>query len=203
MRSVRVVLLCASVLCGVALGVGCASTSTPARFHTLLPPPGDAAAAPARTASGLRVEVAPVTLPVQVDVAQIVVRLPDDSMRALEHERWIAPLADEIRSALALRIDAALAAAPVTPAAPAPWRVTLEVQRFDSTLGGSAGLQALWWLEQPGRGTVLRCQGLDRESVAASPVALVAGHRAIVQRLGDAIARALRAAAAGGTPACG
>jgi uncharacterized lipoprotein YmbA len=203
MRSVRVVLLCASVLCGVAVGAGCASTSTPARFHTLLPPAGADAPAQTRAAPALRVEVQPVTLPVQVDVAQLVVRLPDDSMRALEHERWIAPLADEIRSALALRIDAALAAAPAVSAAGPPWRVALEVQRFDSTLGGSAAVQALWSLEQPGRGTVLRCLVSDREAVAASPVALVMGHRAIVQRLGDAIARALRAAAAGGVPACG
>jgi hypothetical protein len=142
-----------------------------------------------------------VTLPVQVDVAQIVVRLPDDSMRALEHERWIAPLGDEIRAALALRIDAALASLP--PGAPAaPWRVALDVQRFDSTLGGAAGLQVLWSLQQPGHGTVLRCQVTDREAVASGPAALVEGHRALLRRLADAIVRALRAAAAGAVPAC-
>ena len=106
------------------------------------------------------------TLPVQVDVAPIVVRLPDDSMRALEHERWIAPLADEIRAALALRIDAALAAAPAAPTAAAPWRVALDVQRFDSTLGGAASMQAVWSLQQAGSGVLLRCQVNDREPVA-------------------------------------
>ncbi|HET9205538.1 MAG TPA: ABC-type transport auxiliary lipoprotein family protein [Burkholderiaceae bacterium] len=191
----------AAALMGVAGLVGCASTSTPARFHTLMPPVVEAAPA-ARPAPALRAEVMPVTLPVQVDVAPIVVRLPDDSMRALEHERWIAPLADEIRSALALRIDAALAAAPATPTTAAPWRVALEVQRFDSTLGGAAGLQALWSLQQAGGSVVLRCQVNDREPVAAGAVALVSGHRSIVGRLGDAIGRAVRAAANGGTPAC-
>ena len=142
------------------------------------------------------------TLPVQVDVAPIVVRLPDDSMRALEHERWIAPLADEIRAALALRIDAALAAAPAAPTAAAPWRVALDVQRFDSTLGGAASVQAVWSLQQAGSGVLLRCQVNDREPVAAGPVALVAGHRLIVERLGDAIGRAVRAAAGGAAPAC-
>ena len=181
---------------------GCASTSTPARFHTLMPPVASGAAAAARPAPALRAEVLPVTLPVQVDVAPIVVRLPDDSMRALEHERWIAPLADEIRAALALRIDAALAAAPATPTAAAPWRVALEVQRFDSTLGGTASMQAVWSFQQAGSSVVLRCQINDREPVAAGPVSLVAGHRLIVERLGDAIGRAVRAAAGGATPTC-
>jgi uncharacterized lipoprotein YmbA len=191
----------AAVLGLVAGLCGCASTSEPARFHTLLPAAGDRAATSTRAAPPVRVEVLPVTLPVQVDVAQIVVRLPDDSMRALEHERWIAPLADEIRAALALRIDAALSDLAAT-SVDAPWRVTLDVQRFDSTLGGAAGLQALWSLQPSGNGTALRCQVNDREAVAAGPAALVSGHRAMLQRLGDAIARALRTAATGGKPAC-
>ena len=193
-RRVVAALVLAAGLCG------CASNSTPARFHTLMPPLVGAAPA-SRPAPALRAEVLPVTLPVQVDVAPIVVRLPDDSMRALEHERWIAPLADEIRAALALRIDAALAAAPATPTAAAPWRVALEVQRFDSTLGGAASLQAMWSLQQAGSVT-LRCQLNDRQPVAAGPVALVAGHRLIVERLGDAIGRAVRAVAGGATPTC-
>jgi hypothetical protein len=48
----------------------------------------------------------------------------------------------------------------------------------------------------------LRCQVNDREAVAPGITALVAGHRALMQRLGDAIARALRAVAAGVAPAC-
>lgn len=196
-------LACAAAL-GLAAGLfGCATTSRPARFHTLVPAAG--AAAPttaARGAAGVRVEVLPVTLPAQVDVPQIVVRLPDDSMRALEHERWIAPLADEIRAAVSLRIDAALVGAPAPAAADPPWRLQLEVQRLDSTLGGAASLQALWSLQQ-GKGTVLRCQAADRQAVAIGPAALVDGHRAMLERLGDAIGRAVRAAASGAVPTCG
>jgi uncharacterized protein len=180
---------------------GCSTTSTPARFHTLLPA-ADAATPAARVAPNVRVELTAVTLPAQVDVPQIVVRLPDDSMRALEHERWIAPLADEMRAALALRIDAALANAPAATNTTAPWRVALDVQRFDSTLGGAASLQATWSLQQQGSATLLRCQITDRQAVADGPVALVAAHRAMLERLGDVIARALRSAAAGGVPAC-
>jgi uncharacterized lipoprotein YmbA len=189
----------AAVWLGLLVGLGgCASSGAPARFHTLLAS-GEGAGVSARAAPALRVEVLPVTLPVQVDVAQIVVRLPDGSMRPLEHERWIAPLADEIRAALALRIDAALADVPSNSGA--PWRVTIDVQRFDSTLGASASLQALWSLQAPG-GAALRCQVNDREAVASGITALVTAHRALIERLGDAIARALRAAAAGAAPAC-
>jgi uncharacterized protein len=187
---------------GLAAGLcGCASSGAPARFHSLMAPI-DGAAASTRAAPGLRVEVLPVTLPAQVDVPQIVVRLPDDSMRALEHERWIAPLADEIRAAIVLRIDAALSAAPAPAVASQPFRIALEVQRFDSTLSGTASLQALWSLQPPGSSTALRCQVNDRQAVANGPAALVAGHRALLERLGDAIGRALRTAAAGGVPVC-
>jgi uncharacterized protein len=192
----------AVALCLAIALPGCGTTSTPARFHSLVAPPDDAAARATRSAPDLRVELMPVTLPAQVDVPQIVVRLPDDSLRALEHERWIAPLADEIRTALRLRIDAALGAAPAAAAA-APWRVALDVQRFDSALGGAASLQVTWSLQQQGSGALLRCRVTDRQAVADGPVALVAAHRAILERLGDAIARALRSAAAGGVPACG
>ena len=80
--------------------------------------------------------------------------------------------------------------------------VALEVQRFDSALGGTASMQAVWSLQQAGSNVLLRCQVNDREPVAAGPVALVAGHRLIVERLGDAIGRAVRAAAGGAAPAC-
>jgi uncharacterized lipoprotein YmbA len=185
----------------LALLCGCASSGVPARFHTLMPPIAGAAAS-TQPAPGLRVEVLSVALPPQVDVPQIVVRLPDDSMRALEHERWIAPLADEIRAALALRIDAVLADVSPSTAGNAAWRVALDVQRFDSALGGAVSLQGLWSLQPGGGGAALRCRVNDREAVAAGPAALVAGHRTMLQRLGDAIARALRSAAAGDAPAC-
>ena len=44
--------------------------------------------------------------------AATVVSINADLVTALEHERWIAPLADEMRAALTLRIDAALVDAP-------------------------------------------------------------------------------------------
>lgn len=183
---------------------GCGSTP-PTHFHSLVAPfvrSGNAVAAV--PAPSVRFEVLAVTVPVQVDVPQMVVRLADGSMAVLEHERWIAPLGDEIRSVVALRVDQALAGASSAGAAGSVvvWRIGIDVQRFDSLLGRSAGVQLQWSLQPTGGATLLRCQVSYEEAVGAGVVALSAGHRALFERLGDAIGQAVKAAAAGGTPSC-
>jgi hypothetical protein len=184
---------------------GCGSTP-PTHFHSLVAPvasTGNAAAVV--PASSVRFEVLPVALPVQVDVPQFVVRLTDGSMTVLEHERWIAPLADEIRSAVALRVGQALADVPSASsgASPGVWRVGIDVQRFDSALGRAASVQLQWSLQPAGGTAVLRCQARYEEAVGSGASALAAGHRAVFERLGDVIGQAVKAAAAGGAPSCG
>lgn len=177
----------------------------PTHFHSLVATPTSAGnAAHVAPASGVRFEVLPVVVPAQVDVPQFVVRLSDGSMAVLEHERWIAPLPDEIRSAVMLRVGQGLADAPLSSnaASGGVWGVGLEVQRFDSMMGRSVGVQLQWSLQPGGGAAVLRCQARYEEPVGTGASALAAGYRAVFERLGDAIGRALRAAAAGGTPAC-
>ena len=184
---------------------GCSSTP-PTHFHSLVAPavtPGNVAVAV--PASSVRFEVLPVTVPVQVDVPQFVVRLGDGSIAVLEHERWVAPLPDEIRSAVALRVDQTLAGAPASnnAASPVVWRVSLDVQRFDAALGRAASVQLSWSLRPAGAATVLRCQASYEESVGSGANALAAGYRMVFDRLGDVIVQALKAVAAGATPSCG
>jgi len=200
----RNVLAPAAALLLVAI-VGC-STTPPTHYHSLLAPPvSSGAAAKVVPAPSVQFEVLQVTVPVQVDVPQIVVRLPDDSMSVLEHERWIAPLGDEIRELVTLRIEQTLLQGPpVAAAADRSWRVRLDVQRFDSMLGRAASVQVLWSLHAAGGGTVaLRCQASYEQPVGAGVGALTAVHRALFEQLGDVIGRALVAAASGGTPSCG
>lgn len=189
-----------------ALLAACGSTP-PTRYHSLLAPPpqpGPGVVARAVPAPPLRFEVLPVRVPVQVDVPQLVVRLPDDALAVLEYERWVAPLADEIRALLTLRIERGLADAPApVAAADRRWRVRVDVQRFDALLGRAAAVQLRWVLQQAGGEPVLRCQASYEQPVSAGAAALVAGERALFDRLGDAIARAIVAAAGGGTPVCG
>jgi uncharacterized lipoprotein YmbA len=187
-----------------ALGlVGCGSTP-PTHYHSLLAPPVSSGGARAAPVPGVRFDVLQVTVPVQVDVPQIVLRLPDDSMAVLEHERWIAPLGDEIRAAITLRIEQALLQGTPGPVAVAerPWRVRLDVQRFDSMPGRVASVQVQWSLQAAVGGTALRCQASYEQPVAGGVAALTAGHRALFERLGDVIGQALKVAAGGGTPSC-
>lgn len=190
-----------SVATCVALAAVACSSAPPTHFHSLVALPASTGAAVKTVPpSGVRFEVLPVTVPVQVDLPQMVVRLADGTLAVLEHERWIAPLADEIRAAVTLRAEQVLADA--TAVAPERrWRVQLDVQRLDSLLGRSAAVQLQWSLHSAGA-TALRCQARDEQPVAAGAAALAAAHRALFERLGDVIGRAIKVAAAGGTPAC-
>ena len=181
----------------VALAAGCTS-APPTRFHTLL----DAPTAPAAPAGApLAWELLPVTVPAQVDQPQLVVRAGDGTLALLESERWIAPLADEYRAALAERLTRALGPpAGAGSAGGKLWRIRVDVQRFDSLPAAYAREEATWSVAAGG--STLTCHGSLQERVDAGFPALAAGHRRAIERLGDAIAATLRELAAGRTPAC-
>lgn len=188
----------------VILLAGCSTASPPTRYHSLVAAlPADGPGTKALPAPSLRVQVLPVLVPAQVDVPQLVVRNADDSLAVLEYERWIAPLGDEIRDAVALRIDQVLSQASPAGVGERTWRVRIDVQRFDSMPARAARMQVQWSLRATGGGLSLRCQASYEQPVGPGVGALAAGHRALVERLGDVIGRALETAAVGGTPSCG
>jgi uncharacterized lipoprotein YmbA len=197
--------LCAmTVACVAAALAGCSSTPPTHFYRRVAPPPRAGNAAKAVPAPRVRVEVLPVSVPVQVDLPQMVVRLADDSVTVLEHERWIAPLGDEIRQAVALRIGQALAdVVPSNAAGEGPWRVTLDVQRFDAMLHRAASVQLQWSLQGAANGVALRCQASYEQPAGVGAEALSAAYRAVFERLGDVIGQAIKVAATGGTPSCG
>ncbi|CAM5542701.1 PqiC family protein [Rhodanobacter lindaniclasticus] len=75
-----------------------ACASAPLHYYTLLP---GVPASVADPVTAIPFEVLPVNVPAQVDRPQLVVRQGGQSVALLEGERWIAPLADEVRGALA------------------------------------------------------------------------------------------------------
>ena len=183
--------------CALVAFLSACASAPPTHFHSLLPAP--AAAGPAAPVSS-RWEILPVTVPVQVDQAQWLIRMPDDTMALLENERWAAPLADEIRAALSERLRWT---APVIRQA-AGWRIGVEVQRFESAPGRYARLQAEWTLRAGDGGAVrLRCRQDFEQAAGASYPALAAAHRAALARLGDALAASLLALDAGAAAGCG
>jgi len=181
-----------ALVLAAALVVAC-SAAPPLRFHTLMPPPD--ASAPA-AAAAVPWQLGFVGVPVQVDRPQIVLRNDDGSMAVLEQERWIAPLGDELRTALAEALTRRLG----PPASAGAWEVNVDVQRFESVPGRLARIDAAWSVR---RGeAVLRCLSSVEEPVVAGTVAMAAGHRQALQGLAGGIGAAVAALSAGRPGAC-
>jgi uncharacterized protein len=192
------------VMVAYLVGSGCSTPRLHERFHTLLPSERSAAAPAAHP---LYVDVASVTVPAQVDHAQWVVRQGDDSLLMLEQDRWAAPLRDELRAAVVDRLASRWAAVDVrglAQAAPATWRVRVDVQRFESIPGREARLEATWSLASLQRGaSTLVCRSSLNEAVSeASVPALAAAHRRAVARLADEIGQRLQGSQGGQPPSC-
>ena len=177
---------CALVACG---------TEPVTRFHSLLPAPAARATAPlaAPVAVAPLWELLPLKVPAQLENPQWVVRLADDTIALLEYDRWIAPLAEEMRAAVALRLTAAFAAPSPAIALDKPWRVSIEVERFDAALGRAVHLEATWLLQAgDSKAAALRCRAAFTQPVGAGLPALGAGQRAAIEALGDAVAVSLK-----------
>ena len=181
-----------AMLCGLA-GLATSCASDPARFYTL-----SAIATPSASSSKLSIAVGPVSVPAAVDRPQFVVSTGANQVSFDEFNRWAAPLQDGIARVVAEDLVALLGAPRVTlyPQAlgtEADYRVQMEVRTFESTLGKSAALDAVW--------TVRRARGAKTETGRTSvrePVAgtgydaLAAAHSRALARLAEDIADAVR-----------
>jgi uncharacterized lipoprotein YmbA len=189
---------------GAAVALG-ACASAPLHYYTLIQPAGGyvptatRAAIPAQPAA-FKFELLPVAVPPQVDQPQLVVRSGDQGMQMLEGERWIAPLADEVRGALSADLARTLETQDVTglPVGNQPvLRIKVDVRRFDSAPGNYALIDAAWSLRAlKGEGT-LACTTQVTTQVGAGYDALVQGHQQLLAQLADQIASAARQFAAG------
>jgi hypothetical protein len=186
----------------------CASPSS--RFYTL----GDdsaagstaaagAAAAGARTsaAPAWLVEVAPIDVPPQVAKNQMVVQTGPTQVRVLEEERWASLPGDEIRRALSTSLTRQLNTIDVYgtahPDTTPVYRVSMNVQRFESWPGSHALIDAVWSVRAVRSNAVMTCRSVVSEPVGGSGYdALVDGHRRALQQISGQIASAVQAMAA-------
>ncbi|WP_255263475.1 PqiC family protein [Pseudomonas aegrilactucae] len=171
-------------LLGLALLLA-ACRGDPVHYHTLVPaqPP------PATGAVDVRIEF--LSVPPQVDRAQIVVRQSDSALVVLESEWWGSTLVDEVRSALSGQLGSN---------AQRVMGLRLEVQRFDSVPGQYALLEARWRLRAispQGGEPALRCHSVLRTPAGAGLPELVAAQQRNIAQLASVIART--AAAGRGT----
>jgi len=190
------------VIAMLALLAGCGSAQPP-RYHTLMPAPASTVQAPAGAGS-LAWEVLPVAIPPGVDQPQWVVRTVDGSLAVLEQERWIAPLGEEIRAAVANRLTQQLGTPAVSAESRKRWRILIDVQRFESAPGREARLEATWTLSSDAdAAAALRCRAEFVQALAAGGyVALATGHQQAIATLADTIGSELKALNAGQTTTC-
>ena len=183
----------AAALAATLLLAACSSTP-PTRYYTLEAPP-----VPVAHNAAFRIEVLPVDVPEQVSRPQIVLRIAPGRLQSIETQRWIAPLDDELREALSGQLSARLGAddvsglpAPPPDSHPSPvYRIKLKVERFDSTIGASAHIAALWnWQEDPGQHS-LTCSSDVTEATPGGYEALAQGHQRAIAAIAAQIAASL------------
>lgn len=194
-----------AVAIALALGLS-ACASAPIHYYTLVPSAsGPSTAVRTAVAAPFQFELLPVSIPVQVDQPQLVVRQGEQGVALLEGERWIAPLADEVRGALSTDLTRELHTQDVSglPATGQPrLRIKVDLRRFDSVLGNYALIDAAWSLRALTGETTLTCTSHIIEPVGPGYDALVQGHQQAFARLAGQIAQAAKPMAAGQKADC-
>ena len=92
--------------------------------------------------------VGPVTIPAAVDQPEFVVQVAPNRVEVDEFNRWVAPLTDGIARAVAGDLAVLLGTPDVASSQLAnftpDYRVTIDVQRFETTKGQGVTVEAVW-----------------------------------------------------------
>jgi len=178
----------------IALAAGGCASST-ARFYTLDSTATAVDAPPAH----YTVLVGPVSVPPSVDRPQFVVQVAPNRVDVNEFNRWVAPLNDAIARAVAGDLAVLLgtpdvAMAPLANFNPA-YRVTIDVQRFESIQGEAAIVDAAWAVRTTA-GDTQSGRTVAREAVQGNDFgALAAAHSRALAKVSSDIAAVIRTAA--------
>lgn len=193
-------------LAGLVAMAACSSPTS--RFYTLgadgISADASASAAPVsvRTsaAPAWLIEVAPIDVPPQVAKNQLVVQTGPTQVQVLEQERWASLPGDEIRRALSTSLTQQLGTIDVYgtayPDAVPVYRVSMNVQRFESWPGSHALIDAVWSVRAVRSTAVMTCRSVVSEPVGGGYDALVNGHRLALQQISLQVAVGVKAMAA-------
>ena len=184
--------------CLVVLAAGlCACASPPSRFYTLAATAQADGSAPATYS----VAIDNVSVPATVDRPQFVVQLGPNRVAIDEFNRWAAPLGASVARAVAENLVILLATPRVgsgflTASLDPAYRVTIDIQRFESVAGDSASFDALWVIRGKGVAQPISGRTTLREAVAGSGYdALAAAHSRAIAAMSRDLALAIRAEA--------
>jgi uncharacterized lipoprotein YmbA len=180
------------ITCVAAAAAGCASS--PSRFYTL----NSTATGGDSPAASVSVAVGPVSIPALVDRPQFMVQVATNRVEVDEFNRWAEPLNDNIARVIAGDLAALLgtpevATAPLANFNPA-YRVSIDIQRFESVRGKSVLVDAVWAVHRTAAGGTT-CSG---RTIASEPVsgdsfdALAAAHSRALAKVSADIAAVIR-----------
>jgi len=176
---------------------GCGG-SPEARFYTLSTGSASQNAAPATAGIRHSVAIGPVTLPEIVNRPQLVVRVGANRVAVAEEHRWAEPLKSEIPRVIAENLTTLLdgwqvSAYPQTASDRADYQVVMDIQRFESTLGQTVVIEAIWTVRRSPDGQPRTGRSLVREQTGGEGYdALVAAHSRALATVSHDIAEAIR-----------
>jgi len=183
-----------SIVSVAVVVAGC--TTAPSRFYSL----SSTATADGMPAMPARVAVVPVTIPASVDQPEFVVQVAANRVQVDEFNRWVSPLGDAISRTVAGDLVALLGTPDVASGELAnftpDYRVTIDVQRFESVQGQAATLEAVWTVRKTAGGEIRSGRTVAREPVQGpSYDELAAAHSQALAKMSGDIAAAIRAEA--------
>jgi len=172
--------------------VGCGTSAQP-RFYTL----DSTATADGAPAARAAVIVGPVSIPTAVDQPEFVVQVAPNRVEIEEFNRWAAPLNDIIARAIAGDLAVLLGSPYVTTTPFADfdpaYRVTINVQRFESFKGEAALIDAVWAVHASAGGQTRSGRTIAREAVQGNGFdALAAAHSRALAQVSTDIAAVIR-----------
>ncbi|MGU3781697.1 PqiC family protein [Burkholderia metallica] len=188
---------------------GCASN--PVHYYTLVAPAASlspsATSTTARAAAPLAINVLPVGIPAQLDQQQMVVRSGTGTAVILDNERWVAPLGDELRAALASALVEQLGARNVTglprPSNQTVMSIRTQVRRFDAWPGSMAQFEADWvvGVQRDTPGPRISCSTRLNDAAPGSYADMVRVQQRMIEQFAARIASTVRSFGSG-RPAC-
>jgi len=187
----------AIIVCVISALPGCGS-SPKETYYTLSADAVVNGAIPASGESAYSIAVGSITLPEVVDRPQFVLRAGPNEVTFVELHRWAGPLKSEIPRIVANNLAADLnvkrvAAYPQSAGENADYHVLIDIQRFDSTLGESVTIDALWTVKRTSDGALRTGRSTARESSSGGTYeAVVAAHSRALATISREIAEAIR-----------
>ena len=180
--------------------IGCASSPSET-YYTLSASAAVNGTTSATSESAYSIAVGPITLPEVVDRPQIVLRAGPNQVTVVELHRWAGQLRNEITRVIADNLAADLnvkrvAAYPQSAGDNADYRVLVDIQRFDSTIGESVTIDALWTVKRVSDGVPRTGRSTARESSSGGSYdTMVAAHSRALATISHEIAEAIRSSA--------